>query len=211
MKNKTTIITTILCILPILLGVLLYDKLPDTIAVHFDARGEGDGFMPKAVAVFGLPLIFAAVNIYSHFRVYSDPMKSNISSMSKKILQWISPITAMVVIPATLFLASGASLPIILIIESIFAILVIAVGNYFPKCKKNYTIGIKTPWTLNSEDNWFQTHRLAGFLWTLGGFLLFLNAIFSISTYIIIFTAISLIIIPYIYSYSLSLKDTKNL
>ncbi len=210
MKNKTTLLTTTICFLPILLGTLVYDSLPNTIAVHFNSSGVGDGFMPKSIAVFGLPVLFAGLNLYSHFRMYSDPKKSNVSSMLRNILQWIVPVTAIIVMPITLFLAMGAALPIVLIIQSMVGVLVIAVGNYLPKCKKNYTVGIKLPWTLNNDDNWFKTHRFAGFLWTLGGFVLLLNAIFDISEYVVISTAVLLIIVPFIYSYTLSLKYNSN-
>lgn len=210
MKNKTTVITTIICILPILLGVLVYDKLPDTIAVHFDSSGTGDGFIPKSIAVFGLPLLFALLNLYSHFRVYSDPQNTNVSVMLRNILQWTFPVTTMIVIPVTLFLAMGMALPIVLIIQSMVGVLVIAVGNYLPKCKKNYTVGIKLPWTLHNDDNWFKTHRFAGFLWMLGGFALLFNAIFDISEYVVISTFALLVIAPFLYSYTLFVKYNKT-
>ena len=53
------------------------------------------------------------------------------------------------------------------------------IGNYLPKCKQNYTIGIKIPWTLNNEENWNKTHRFAGWLWTVCGILIMLTGFFG--------------------------------
>ncbi len=207
MRNKDAVITTIICILPILLGVLVYDTLPATIAVHFDSSGAGDGFMPKSIVVFGLPLLFAALNLYLHFRIATDPKNANISMMLRNIMWWVVPTTAIIIMPITLFLAMGMSLPIVLIVRAMVGVLVIAVGNYFPKCKKNYTIGIRLPWTLSDDDNWYKTHRFAGFLWTIGGFVLLLTAIFSVAGYIVPVTVAFLIILPFIYSYTLHKKS----
>ena len=74
------------------------------------------------------------------------------------------------------------------------------IGNYLPKCKQNYTMGIKIPWTLDNEDNWNKTHRLAGFLWVIGGVLITLNAFLGNEW---VFLAITLVmtLVPVGYSY----------
>ena len=55
-------------------------------------------------------------------------------------------------------------------------VLFMIIGNYLPKCKQNYTMGIKLPWTLDDEENWNRTHRFAGFLWVAGGVVIAINA-----------------------------------
>ena len=56
-------------------------------------------------------------------------------------------------------------------------LMLLVVGNYLPKCRQNYTVGIKVPWTLASKENWDATHRLAGKLWVAGGVVILLLAI----------------------------------
>ena len=73
-------------------------------------------------------------------------------------------------------------------------------GNYLPKCKRNYTLGIKLPWTLDNEDNWNKTHRFAGFVWVLGGILFTISAFFSFA-YAMIGIVVLLMVLPPIYSY----------
>ncbi|MCQ2355795.1 MAG: SdpI family protein, partial [Methanocorpusculum sp.] len=83
-----------------------------------------------------------------------------------------------------------------------------AIGNYLPKSKQSYTVGIRLPWTLNSEENWNRTHHLAGYLWILGGVLLllcaFLPAVWSLPVLVILL--ILVVGIPFAYSYSLYRK-----
>ena len=81
----------------------------------------------------------------------------------------------------------------------------IIVGNYLPKCKQNYTIGIKIPWTLNSEENWNKTHRFAGWLWTICGILIMLTGFLG-SFWVFLPIALLMVIVPVVYSYILHRK-----
>ena len=80
------------------------------------------------------------------------------------------------------------------------AFLFIFIGNYLPKCKQNYTMGIKLPWTLDNEENWNRTHRMAGFLWVIGGVLIIINAF--LEWYWLFFAIVfTMTLIPTVYSY----------
>ena len=79
------------------------------------------------------------------------------------------------------------------------------VGNYLPKCKQNYTIGIKIPWTLNSEENWNKTHRLAGWIWTFGGLLIMLTGFLG-GFWIFFIVVLLMVVAPLVYSYLLHRK-----
>ena len=201
MKNKSTILSTIVSLLPIVLSVAMFDKLPEQIAVHFDNSGNANGYLPKALAAFGLPILLAAINAYSCFRVNKDPKNEYASDSIKSLSRWLIPVLSVITVPATLFMAMGASIPFVLIIEAIAGVVVVICGNYLPKCKRNYTVGIKLPWTLDNEDNWNCTHRFAGFVWVIGGVILLLRAFLNLSRYITIAVIALLIVLPFIYSY----------
>lgn len=207
MKNRSTILSTIVCLLPIILSVVLYSRLPEQVAVHFNNLGEADNYLPKAVAAFGLPLILAVINLYSHFRVNKDPKRENASDSLKSLTQWIVPVISVILVPVTLFMALGVNLPILLIAQALAGVVVVICGNYLPKCKRNYTIGIKLPWTLDSEDNWNKTHRFAGFIWVIGGIGILLNAFLNISWIVMITIIVLLVVIPFVYSYFLYKKQ----
>lgn len=208
MKKKIDflmIITTIICLFPMILSALVYNQLPEQIAVHFDAAGNPNGYASKKFAAFGLPLIFAALNLFTHFMLNSDPKKANTSKAMLLISKWLISIISLLIIPISLFMSMGIKISINIIVTSLVSVLFIALGNYLPKSKQNYTVGFKLPWTLNSEENWNKTHRFAGFLWVLGGLIML---IFSILGYYYLFSIIIIIltVLPIIYSYSLYRK-----
>lgn len=198
--NKTLIISTVLCLLPIILALVLYEKLPEQIAIHYNSSETPDNYLPKALAVFGLPIILAAINLYTHFRLDNDPKSENASSALKQAAKWAVPLVSVIIMPITLFIAIGAEIPITMVVTAIVGVVIVICGNYLPKCKCNYTIGYKLPWTLNNEDNWNKTHRFAGFVWVIGGILFTANAFFY-SIYTVIGVIVLLVALPPIYSY----------
>ncbi len=205
MKNKAAVISTILCLLPIVLSALLYNNLPNQVAVHFDGAGNPDNYLPKALAAFGLPLLLAAINLYSHFRMTADPKVKNSAASLRTLAKWLVPVVSLVVMPITLFMAMGKKVPIAMIVTAMVGLVVVISGNYLPKCKRNYTIGIKLPWTLDDEENWNHTHRFSGFVWVVGGISIVINAFLEIP-YLTVAIAACLIVIPFLYSYLFSLR-----
>ena len=83
----------------------------------------------------------------------------------------------------------------------------IIIGNYLPKCRQSYTVGIKLPWTLASEDNWNRTHRMAGGLWMVGGAVVLLMGLTG-KAYVAVFLSVTavMVLVPTIYSYLLYRK-----
>lgn len=199
--NSTLIITTLVCLLPVILALALYDELPAEIAVHFDQTGAPDNYLPKALAVFGLPVFMAAVNLFTHFMLDHDPRRENASATMKLLAKWSIPMLSVVLMPVTLFMAMGARIPITMLVTGLVGVIFVLCGNYLPKCKRNYTVGIKLPWTLDSDENWNRTHRFAGPVWVVGGFLFIATAFFDefYAGWIIIAGMVAL---PVIYSYA---------
>ena len=80
----------------------------------------------------------------------------------------------------------------------------ILIGNYLPKCKQNHTIGIKIPWTLNSEENWNATHRFSGKVWVICGILILFSIFLptNFAAYAMIAVAAVMVALPIIYSYN---------
>jgi len=204
-NNITLVITSIICLSPAILAAFVYDKLPDEIAIHFDAAGNPNNYAPKFIAAFGLPLFLAIINFFVNFFISKDPKNENISSSMKFLTKWLIPLLSVVIMPVTLFKSMDADIPIDIIILSVVGLIIVLCGNYLPKCKQNYTVGIKLPWTLHSYENWNRTHRLSGKLWVLGGLLIILNSFIGLAWIMIVIIAL-IIIIPVIYSYWLYKK-----
>ncbi|MDQ0271742.1 SdpI family protein [Cytobacillus purgationiresistens] len=205
--DRTLIITTLICLLPIVLAFVLYNKLPDQIAIHWDSAGTPDNFAPKAIAVWGLPLLMAGINIFSYFMIQNDPKNANASSVLKQLGLWILPITSVIIIPVTLFKAIGYNIPIQTLVPVMVGVIIIVCGNYLPKSKQSYTVGIKLPWTLHSKENWNRTHRMAGFLWVFGGVCMVIGGFLNINWLPITLLLVAVLVgLPFMYSYSLYKK-----
>lgn len=206
-KDKLMWLTTIICLLPIILSVILYDKLPAQVPIHFDARGEANNYAPKAVGAFGIPIFMAVINIFSHFKINNDPKKKNASTILIYVTKWTIPLMSIILMPVSLFIAMGYKLPVQIIVPAIVGVLIVACGNYLPKCKQNYTVGIKLPWTLNSEVNWNRTHHMAGYVWIASGICMIIGSWIQISSiYIILAVIIAMLLFPFVYSYSMYKK-----
>ena len=168
-NKKTLIITSIVTILPVLIGVIYWDRLPDVMATHFGINNEADGFSNKAFAVFGLPAVLLAMLWLGALVISHDPKRQNISPKMFSLGLWIAPVVSLVVAATMYPVNLGYELDITFFSELALGLMFIIIGNYLPKARQNYTIGIKIPWTLANEENWNRTHRLAGYLWMICG------------------------------------------
>lgn len=178
--KRTIIFTTILCLLPIVAGVIFWDQLPEQLAIHFNAANEPDNFAPKAVAVVGMPVIIAAIHLVCLFITANDPKKQNITGVMKTLMLWICPFISWLCTGMTIGYALGAVSNIGLVVCVFLGILFMVIGNYLPKCLPSYTVGIKLPWTLHDEGNWRYTHRIGGFCFTAAGLIVLVSAFFGI-------------------------------
>ncbi|MGE4453563.1 MAG: SdpI family protein [Sphaerochaeta sp.] len=208
--DKTLIITTIICLVPLLFSWVVYDQLPEQVPIHYNAMGEPDGYATKAFGAFGMPLILALLNVIIQIAVKTDP-KRDTSSKLYYITKWIIPILTLFMVPLTLLHALERPLHIENLVPLAVSILLLVVGNYLPKIKQNYTIGIKLPWTLGDEVNWKKTHRLAGWIWTLCSLLFILAIILDIYVAWIFFTGLAVMVLtPLVYSFILAQKQHQN-
>ena len=209
MKNKKTlVITSLICLLPIIVGALVYKRLPETIATHFDLNGNPDGWSSRAFAVFGLPAILLAVNLLLPFMLRADPKHENMSGALVNITIWTIPVLSLICSGLTLGRALGYDVRIERVLPVFMGVLFILIGNYLPKTKQSYTMGIKLPWTLASEENWNRTHRLAGFLWVLGGVFFIVMSFIGWSVPAFVIPLSVMVLVPMVYSYLLYRKGT---
>ena len=208
-KNKVKIIiSSIVCLLPIIAGIILWNQLPDTLATHWGVSGEANGYSSKAFAVIGIPSFLFAIHALCLAVTFLDPKNKNQSPKVFGIIFLICPVMSLFVCGSVYSEALGYKLnmstPILILVGLLFLI----IGNYLPKCRQNSTIGIKIKWTLENEKNWNATHRFAGKIWAVGGILLilcvFLPGEFSIWAIIVIIPA--MVAPPMIYSYRLYKK-----
>lgn len=202
-RNKgVLIITTLIAALPILVGLILWNQLPDQMATHFNIAGEADGWSGKAFAVIGLPMILVGVHLICALATLADPKKQNISDKMFRLVLWICPVLSIFVNGGVYLYSLGFPVDMSRICMIMVSVVFLIIGNYMPKCRQNYTVGIKVPWTLADPENWNKTHRLAGWLWILSGVLMGIAAILNKMNVVILFCVILMAaFVPMIYSY----------
>ena len=202
-KHKWPLLAgSIVILLPILAGLLLWNRLPEQIPTHWGPTGEVDGWSSKGFAVIGLPAIVLALHWICVLATYLDPKNKNQNKKAMTLVLWICPVITVLLSTLTLGSALGWQPNVSMIMPVLLGILFMVIGNYLPKCTRNYTIGIKIPWTLNSEENWNATHRFAGKIWFIGGLLIlpcgFLPEFWPVITFGVILLA--MVVLPIVYS-----------
>lgn len=195
--SKLTVITTLITLLPIVLGIALYDRLPEVVATHWNIHNRPDGWSSRAMAVFGIPCIMAALNLVcggATDRLQSEGVPKRVLALCR----WIIPVLSLILVPVMLYSAMGVSFDMGRIVCGILGIMFIIIGNYLPKCRRNGVVGIKIPWTLSSDENWDKTHRFAGFVWIVCGGLAIVGG--WIKPVVAIVALVAMILLPVVYS-----------
>lgn len=206
-NKRTLIITSIIILIPMIIGLTLWDMLPNTLATHFDLNGKADGFSSKALTVIGMPMILLAFQWGAAYITSHDPKKQNISPKMFSIVLWIIPVVSMILAGVVYPYNLGYKVNMMFIAGLTMGLLFIIIGNYLPKARQNYSIGIKVPWTLENEENWNKTHRLAGYIWVICGILSIVISLTGMLNAVwIVALIIAAAIVPAVYSFWLHTK-----
>lgn len=179
------------------IGIYFYPQMPEMVASHWNIVGEADGYLPKFWALFIVPLI--SLGLFALFVVIPriDPLKNNIQKFRRYydafvvlFLCFLSYLGFLVI-----FWNSGMSFNMIQALTPAFGILFYYLGILTENAKRNWSVGIRTPWTLSNDDVWDKTHKLGGKLFkacgvlaAVGGFIFDKFAIFFILAPILVVT-----------------------
>ena len=215
-KKKNTAIEGLLWLLMLAPGLYLlsiWQSLPAEIATHFDINGNPNAWSDKTTVPYLILGMNVGVYILLKIIPKIDP-KKNLDFVSH--YQKIRVIMQVFIATLSIALLLGAQDPSINaanLISFPLILLVVLLGNYFQSIKANYFIGIRTPWTLESENVWKKTHRLGGKIWFFGGLLMLLLLFVlpsSISIKLIVAFMLLSTIFLFIYSYVLFKKEKNN-
>ena len=198
-------ITSIIILAPIIVGLILWDKLPAEMATHFDSNGNANGWSSKELAVFGLPLFLLVVHWFCVAFTSVDPKRQNISDKVFVLIMWLCPVVSIVGNGATYLYALDNTVNTVPMAILLVGCIFLVIGNYMPKMKQSYTIGIKIPWALNSEENWNRTHRLGGYTFMVAGVITIIAGLTQ-QLWLVPVALIIATFIPMIYSFVLYKK-----
>ena len=178
MKKSSYMSALLVSVLPMLIGLVLWKQLPAELAVHFNFQGVADTFASKTIVVFGLPLLFIVVLGFLIFAMSQDPKHQNIGHKPSQLVIWIIALIGIFVQCGIYTIALGYHIDIAMLTYFVIGLVFIFLGNYLPKTKQNYTVGLRLPWTLHSSENWNRTHRFGGYIFILTGVMIFLCGFF---------------------------------
>ena len=203
-KNKwKVIISSLIILLPIAPGLILWDRLPEQMAIHWGIGGEADGWSSPAFAVFFMPCLLLAIHWLCLFATGLDKKQAGQNPKALGMIFWILPFTSLFASGLSYASAFGYKTNVMSFISVFLGILFLVIGNYLPKCKQNLTLGIKIKWTLANEENWNATHRFGGKVWMGCGILFMLCAFLPAVAFP--FASIGVILLavipPFLYSY----------
>lgn len=200
-NKRTLVLTSIVILLPMLFGLALWNKLPEEVPTHFDSSGTPNGYSGRLFAVVGLPLFILACHLFSAVVTRADPKKQNISEKLMNIVLWICPVVSLFASAMVYSYALGYAINVSRAGTFLTGILFVVIGNYLPKCRQSYTVGIKLPWTLDDEDNWYHTHRFASYVWIVLGLAILVIGLLGIFPSILLAATIIAVALPTLYSF----------
>jgi len=203
-KNKISLLLVLVFVLlSFLISFVTYPLLPETMTVHWGINGEANGFAPRVLGIIIMPVLtlFLAALLITIPKL--DPLKGNIESFKEKYYEFIAVFCGFMLYihTITILLNFGLNLNLIALLSPAFALLMYYMGILLGSAKRNYFIGIRTPWTLDSEKVWEKTHKLGekayklsaiiclfGIIFPSQALILILGPIILSSTYLIIFS-----------------------
>ena len=180
-NKRILMMTSLIILLPMLVGLLLWHQLPEQLPVHFNSEGVADSYQSKLWGVIFIYLFILACHWFAAIITSVDPRRRNISGKIFRLVLWICPVIS--VFAGLVIYGTALKWPWVNVnamANLVLGVIFVLIGNYLPKCRQNYTIGIKLPWTLNDAENWDKTHRFAGKLWMLCGILEIIVGFFPI-------------------------------
>ena len=166
--KKRDILSVILCLCMIIPGAVVYHRLPERIVTNWNIRMEESQTMPKACVVFVIPLVCAAVGLICCMYAEKLAEKQKAGKLVP-VLQILLPVSLCIGQGTILLYALGKLEDIRFQLCLFISVILIPIGNYMPKIRRNWFLGIRTPHIVKNEDVWYKTHRLAGVMCTLCG------------------------------------------
>jgi uncharacterized membrane protein len=207
MSTKNSIIVSIVLIaIATIAGIALYSQLPDPMPSHWDAAGNVNDYMPKFWGAFLMPLISIGLLFLLIAIPSIDPLKANIALFRGLYNLFITLVIGFMLFIYGLTLASALGYPFNMttFMMPAMGLLFIGAGYMMGKSKRNFFIGIRTPWTLSSENVWNKTHQLGKWMFFGAGIVTILSTLFGPSGFTVMIPALLLAaFVPIVYSYIL--------
>jgi uncharacterized membrane protein len=186
-----------------------YTRLPEGIAVHWDLYGTAKVWVPKQEGALALPLITLIVIGFLVATAPKTAEESDSNFLPRYYPKLVAAIAAFLLYVTIMVISVGAGIKLSVpsYISVGLGILIIAIGNALGKTTSNRIVGIRTPWTLASEEVWFRTHRFGGWLFVLAGLAMIIAGLLGYGLVFSVFAVIGIALVSTVYSFVISRLD----
>jgi len=210
--RKTELFILIAVIISFIIGIYLYPQMPEQMASHWNAQGNVDDYISKFWGVFLMPFVFVGLALLFIAIPKIDPLKKNIEEFRKYYDGFIILffMFMLLVYAQTILWNLGIEISPNIVIPIGLGLLFFYIGILFENAKRNWFIGIRTPWTLSSEKVWNKTHKIGSKMFKIAGIIVLIGFLFQ--KYIIYFTIIPVLFVAFylvVYSYFEYQKEKK--
>lgn len=202
--RKTIIASLLIIFLSLAISIYFYPQMPEQMASHWNGRGQVNGYMSKFWGSFLLPFMLIGLFLLFIFIPKIDPLKENIEKFRKYYENFIVIILFFLfyIYLLTVFWNLGFRFSMNLFFPPAIAAIFYYAGVLIGKAKRNWFIGIRTPWTLSSDVVWDKTHRIGSKLFKIAGIIVFFGFLFGeYAIYFVLITIILAAFYPVVYSY----------
>ena len=208
---KSEIIPVIFILTSAMASFYFYAHFPERVPMHWDFAGQVNGWGSKIQGAFAIPGMLVVMYFLFLFLPMLDPKKERYKQFVKTYNIFRNLILSVLVV--IYFIASlnalGYNIPVQYFVPLIIGVLFMVMGNYMGKLKRNWFIGIRTPWTISSEEVWNKTNRFGGYLFMLSGLIMiaipFLPSLLGI--WLFGSMMVALVFGTFVYSYVLYVKE----
>jgi uncharacterized membrane protein len=154
-----------------LFALAVFPRLPEQVPTHWNLRGEVDDWMPRMPGALIAPIIGTAMLGLMLALPWIDPRRRNVEHFASDRMLITNLLMLFFALLEVLTLGAALGWPVDVSggMMGGLGLLLVGLGNYLPRVRSNWWIGIRTPWTLDSERVWRDTHRLGGRLFVAGG------------------------------------------
>jgi len=206
------LLSSIVILLPMLLGLVFWNKLPEVMPTHWGFDGKADGWGSRAFVVFGVPVLMLGVHWLCVWITAMDRKNKKQNDKVLGLTLWLWPILSLYMSGMSWAASLGHKIDLGSFTFALLGLPFTLIGNYLPKCRQNHTIGIKLKWTLENEENWNATHRFGGKVWFTGGLLMMLSSFLpsSLALSAQMIALLFLVLLPTAYSFLYHRKQLKE-
>lgn len=213
MNKPARLAVSVFIVVSFLISIYLYPHMPEYMPTSWNAQGEVSGHMHKFYALFLLPIITTACVLLFYFIPKIDPLKKNIAKFRSHYDGFIIIFTAYMFYMYILTVVANfeKNLNMTKLMIPAFSVLIYYTGNFLKEAKRNWFVGIRTPWTLSHDKVWEKTHNLGGILFKISGAISLLGLVLEeYAIFLIMVPLLSSSLFLIVYSYLVYTKVSKK-